>query len=187
MYQASADHLNDCMVNMNLINTFRKLWSQHVMWTRSFIISTLADLKDLEPVTKRLLRNPSDFADVLRKYYGDENAKKFEALLQQHLLIGAKIVNAAKVGNTAEVNEQEKNWYANADSIAGFLAAINPFWSKSEWQRLLYDHLKMTTDEVLAWLSGQYQKSIDLYSAIEDEALMMADAMADGIRKQFGS
>lgn len=40
-----------------------------------FIISTAADLGDLESVTKQLLQNPSDFAQVLRIFYGDKKAE----------------------------------------------------------------------------------------------------------------
>ncbi|MGI6728179.1 MAG: hypothetical protein ACOX4P_06500 [Anaerovoracaceae bacterium] len=49
---------------IKIMNTLRKLWEQHVMWTRSFIISTIEGLSDLDPVTKRLLQNPTDFANV---------------------------------------------------------------------------------------------------------------------------
>ena len=55
--------------NKNMISkTLRKLWEQHVMWTRSFIISTASDLNDLELVTNRLLQNPTDFYDFLATY-----------------------------------------------------------------------------------------------------------------------
>ena len=47
----------------------RKLWSQHVYWTRFFIISTAEKLQDLKYVTNRLLENPGDFAEVLKLFY----------------------------------------------------------------------------------------------------------------------
>lgn len=49
---------------MELRNQLRKLWEQHVFWTRLFIISTAGCLGDVELVTRRLLRNPGDFALV---------------------------------------------------------------------------------------------------------------------------
>lgn len=169
-----------------LMNTFRKLWSQHIMWTRSFIISTAAGLGDLDLVTKRLLRNPVDFANVLRMFYGDQKANKFKELLEQHLLIAADLVNSAKAQDAKGVEQARKEWYMNADDIASFLASINPYWSKREWQRLLYDHLKMTEDEAVKRLNGQYAEDIKIYDDIEDEALLMADEMSSGILKQFG-
>ena len=155
------------------------------MWTRSFIISTAAALGDLSMVTQRLLRNPADFANVLRPYYGYENAMKFEALLKDHLLIAAKLVNDAKVGNTAAADEDRKEWYQNADQIAEFLAGINPYWSRQVWQSMLYDHLKATENEAVYRLTGQYAADIAEYDQIENQALSMADYMAEGIRKQF--
>lgn len=174
-----------CRNKCDLINTFRKLWTQHVMWTRSFIISTASDLGDLQYVTKRLLHNPSDFANVLKKYYGEEKADSFASLLTEHLTIAAKLVNSAKSGDTNAVNEERIKWYANADQISDFMASINPYWLQHKWQLMLYDHLKITEDEAVYRLTKQYAKDVAIYDTIEDQALMMADDMVNGIYKQF--
>ena len=42
---------------VNLYNTFRLLWEQHVFWTRLAIISTINGLGDEDVVSKRLLKN----------------------------------------------------------------------------------------------------------------------------------
>lgn len=170
---------------LQLSNTLRRLWTEHVMWTRSFIISTAFNLGDLDYVSKRLMRNPSDFADVLMMYYGDKTAKQFMELLTEHLSIAAKLVNAAKAGDTATANEQRRLWYLNADNIALFLSKINPYWDNRAWQTFLYDHLKMTENEASQILTGQFDASISQYDAIAEEALKMADYMTSGIIRQF--
>lgn len=175
----------NCNNRIALVNTFRKLWEQHGLWTRSFIISDAENLKDLQLVTKRLLRNPSDFADALQKYYGKDKAQKFDTLLTAHLTIAADLVNAAKAGNTESVNTIRTKWYKNAEDIADFLSSINPYWSKNQWRNLLFDHLKLVENEATLRLNKDYAKDIALYDAIEDESLMMADYMSDGIAKQF--
>ncbi|MDD4842908.1 MAG: acetylglutamate kinase [Anaerotignum sp.] len=155
------------------------------MWTRSFIISTALNLGDLDYVTNRLLRNPADFADVLRPLYGNEIALRFENLFTDHLLIAANLVNAAKAGDTKMVDEERKKWYANADDISRFLSEINPYWSKRNWQTMLYEHLQMTEKEAVQILTEQYEESIAEYDSIEKQALKMGDDMAYGIIKQF--
>ena len=184
MFQGSTNNSVNCMDSIKIINFFRELWSEHVMWTRSFIISTAADLGDLKPVTARLFQNPADFAEVLQRFYGPEPAKKFDDLLTEHLKIAGNLVNAAKVGDTATVNEEREKWYANADEIAAFLAGINPDWSREQWTSMLHEHLKLTEKEAVARLTGQYAKDVALYDVIEDQALAMGDYMAEGIIMQ---
>ena len=167
-----------------IYNTLHRLWTEHVMWTRSFIISKAFDLGDLDDVTKRLLQNPKDFAKVLKPIYGDRIAKKFEELLTEHLMIGAQLVNAAKAGDSKEAEKAREKWYANADEIALFLDNLNPYWNYNTWKNLLYDHLKMTEDEAAQILTKQYEESIYQYDKIQEEALKMADVMANGIIKQ---
>ncbi len=102
------------------------------MWTRSFIISTVSELDDIEYVTHRLLRNPTDFANVFRLYYGDEIAKEIERLFTTHLTIAASLVTHAKAGDTEAVNQDRADWYRNADEISSFLASINPYWNTGD-------------------------------------------------------
>lgn len=163
----------------------RKLWEQHVMWTRSFIISTVEELDDLELVTNRLLSNPTDFAKALSLFYDSETAHHFQELFTDHLEIAAKLVNATKDGNEDEALNYRRLWYQNADEIADFLNTINPYWSFIEWQRLLYSHLLMIEMEAFYRINKQYNDDIKIYDTSEEEALMMADFMADGLIKQF--
>lgn len=44
-----------------LLNQLRLLWSQHVYWTRFFILSVAEGLADLEPVTARPWKTPQGF------------------------------------------------------------------------------------------------------------------------------
>ena len=143
---------------MNLMNELRKLWMEHLMWTRLFVVSALAELPDMEITTKRLLKNPSDFAKVMEIFYGRPKADTFRSLLEEHLKIAASIVDNAKKGNTRAVEQFSKLWYSNADRIAAFLAGINPGWAEDEWRTLLRDHLRMTADMVTARLAGEIRQ-----------------------------
>lgn len=163
----------------------RRLWTEHVVWTRFFIVSAAFDLPDLQFVTERLLRNPQDFAEEFRVFYGNQIALRFGQLLTEHLVIAARLVIAAKAGNISEVNKQRKLWYENAEDIARFFEDINPCWSECVWRKLLFDHLRMTENEAVEILNGRYEESIAEFDRIEAEALKMADVMTCGIIRQF--
>ncbi|SBV96141.1 hypothetical protein KL86CLO1_10737 [uncultured Eubacteriales bacterium] len=168
-----------------LSNHMRLLWEQHVYWTRMLILSIAFSLPDADFVAARLLRNPKDFAAALRPFYGETLTAKFAELFTAHLTIAAELVKAAKAGDSAAAADAERRWYANADQIAAFLGRINPYWSEQEWRKMLYDHLAMTKTEAVEILTQKYEDSINTFEMIEQEALMMADEMTQGIVKQF--
>lgn len=170
---------------VNLRNQLRMLWEQHVYWTRFFIISTAASLPDLGDVTNRLLENPNDFGAAFTPFYGARIANRFRELLREHLMIGGDLVTAAKNQDMAKVDEDRIKWYQNADEISAFLAQINPYWQESNWKTMLYDHLEMTEQEATLRLAGRYAEDIQMFDQIEQEALKMADYMAEGIIRQF--
>ncbi len=184
MYQNDNSGFIDAR-ELQLLETVRRLWMKHVFWTRLFIISAASNLPDIRPVTDRLLRNPKDFAAALRPLYGDRVAQTFDDLLTQHLTIAADLVNAAKAGNSALAAQKRAAWFANADSIAGFLAGINPFWNSETWRSMLYDHLRMTENEAVQTLNRRYAESIAQFDAIQEQALRMADEMGYGIIRQL--
>jgi len=169
---------------MNILNTIRNLWEQHSFWTRSFIVSVAHDLPDLQVVTERLLRNPTDFAMVLEPFYG-EGAKEFERLLREHLVIAARMLNEAKEGNTQAADAAREEWYRNGDEIAYFLSRINPYWLFEDWRDMFRMHLKFVEQEVNLRLTGQYTDDVALFDSIEQQAIEMADIMSDGIISQF--
>ncbi len=170
---------------VQLMNHLRMLWEQHMFWTRMTIMSMVLDLPDVDIVTNRLLRNPTDFELALRNFYSAEISSEFSNLLKQHLVIAAELVKAAKAGDKNAADFAEKRWYANADEIADFLSRINPYWSKDDWKSMLYKHLAQTKSEAVAMLNKDYTESINLYDEIEKQGLEMADMMTVGIISQF--
>lgn len=170
---------------LGLNNQLRLLWEQHVVWTRLTIISIVFGLPDVDLVTNRLLRNPQDFAALLRPLYGDRIASRFAELFTSHLVIAAELVKAAKAGDAKAAADAEKRWYANADEIAAFLGSINPFWSEQQWRNMLHKHLALTKAEAVNILTGKYAEGITVFDQIEKQALEMADVMTCGIIRQF--
>lgn len=167
-----------------MLKRLRLLWSQHVYWTRMFIISTVSVLDDLNEVTNRLLRNPKDFARLFSPVFGSKSAAKFDELLTEHLKIGGDLVNAAKNHESNKANELRKKWYENADEIAFFLQSLCNCWDACKWKSMLYSHLEMTEKEAAMRIGGNYSADISIFDDIEAEAMSMADYMLCGIAQR---
>jgi hypothetical protein len=64
----------------------RKLWEDHVTWTRVYIISVGAGLGDKDAAAQRLLQNQVDIGNAIKPFYGNEAGDKLTALLKEHIL-----------------------------------------------------------------------------------------------------
>jgi len=163
----------------------RKLWEDHITWTRNYIISALANLEDTGKVAERLLKNQDDIGDAIKPIYGNDAGKQLASLLRDHILIAAEVVKAAQTANSEALTAANKKWYANADDIAVFLSGANPNWSKQALTDMLYKHLELTTGEVVSRLQKDWSADIDYYDRGHMHMLMFADALTEGIVKQF--
>ena len=169
----------------------RKLWEDHITWTRMFIVSAATEsgnLPDLAPTVDRLLANQVDLGNAIKPFYGDAAGNHLTALLREHILTAADIVSAAKAGDDSAVATAKDAWYANADEIAAFLSAANPReWPLDEMRSMMRSHLDLTLAEAVARLQGRYADDIVAYESVHAEILEMADMLSSGIVAQFPS
>lgn len=175
-------------VSMNQVQLLKQMnlvWEQHIMWTRMLLISIVENLKDLEATQTRLLRNPKDIADVFRRFYGNAVANRIQQLLTEHLVIGKELIVALKNKNQEEATKLNTKWYQNADEMAEAFSSINPFYPKEEIRNMLYEHLRLTTNEVNYRLQGNYVEDINSYDMVQKEILKMSQFFVNGIVKQF--
>lgn len=170
---------------VELKTNMRKLWEDHIIWTRNVILSLVDELPGIEQAETRLLQNQVDIGNAFKPYYGDEAGKKLTELLYPHITIFPEVVKAIRSGNNATIDEANKRWYINADKISEFLNKINPNWELANMKLMMHTHLKLTTEEALLRHKKDYDADIIAYDEIHDEILKMADMLSDGIIKQF--
>jgi len=164
----------------------RKLWEDHITWTRLFIVSVAGDLPDKSATTERLLQNQADIGNAVKSFYGNAAGEKLTALLKTHITIAAELVTAAKANDKVKTDDAKKRWYANADEIAVFLSGANPKnWPVDEMKEMMSGHLDLTANEAIAYLKKDWPASIAAYDNVHSQILHMADMLSMGIIKQF--
>ena len=164
----------------------RKLWEDHITWTRLAIV-TFADGSPGFPATaNRLLQNQRDIGDAIAPFYGAAAGDRLTALLQEHITVAVEVLRAAKAGDTDAFTEALSRWYENGNAIADFLAAANPrSWPDEVMRADMRTHLVQTLSEADHELHGQYASSVADYEGIHAHILMMADQLSAGIVAQF--
>ena len=166
----------------------RKLWEQHVAWTRLTIVSFAANNPDLPATEARLLRNQTDIGNAIKPYYGQAAGSELTRQLRAHILIAADVVLAAKAGDETKLADAQARWVKNADQIAAVLNSVNPrYWPLATMKAEMHMHLKLTTDEAVARLQGKWTTDVAAYDKVNRHILHMSDMLSDGIVKQFPS
>jgi hypothetical protein len=104
----------------------RKLWEDHVTWTRLAIVSYIDDLPDLDATVDRLLLNQKDIGDAIAPYYGREAGDRLTAILNDHISGAVDLLAAAKASDGVALETANAAWYRNGNQLADFLSSANP-------------------------------------------------------------
>jgi hypothetical protein len=163
----------------------RKLWSDHVIWTRQYIVAAVDDRPEAGAAAERLLRNQDDIGAAIVPYYGKDAGDKLTALLKEHIMIAVDLVGAARKADNDAFAKHDQRWSDNAAQIARFLAVANPNWPEKDVLDLLSLHLKLTKDETVARLQKDWKADVKAWDDIFNEILVLADALHDGLKAQF--
>lgn len=163
----------------------RKLWEDHVVWTRNVIFCILDDLPGTNQAVTRLLKNQEDIGDAIKPYYGADAGKKLTDLLRVHITTAADLLKATKVDSEMGFDIANRKWKENADEISEFLSKANPNWKLADMKMMMHDHLKLTIDEAVARKTKNYEADVKAYEMVHEEILQMSDMLSDGIIKQY--
>ncbi len=167
-------------------NDMRKLWEDHITWTRLYIISVAHDLPDKDVTAERLLANQTDLGNAVKPYYGDAAGDQLTALLKDHILGAVDLLDAAKAGDQARVQAASDKWNQNGKDIAAFLNSANGAnWPLATMQEAMQMHLDLTLKEAQDRLGGNYAEDVKDYDAVHDHILQMSDVVSSGIIAQF--
>ena len=171
---------------LRLHDKMRKLWEDHIVWTRLAIISFAEESPSLDATVNRLLRNQDQIGDAIKAFYGSKAGERLTALLKKHISGAVDLLVAAKSADQDAFERANAVWYRNGIQVADFLHRANPSnWGRGEMRGMMRMHLDQTLSEAAHRLEGDYRADIRDYDAIHHHILEMADALSEGLVAQF--
>lgn len=163
----------------------RKLWAEHMIWTRAYIVASIAATPDAGEVGGRLLRNQMEIGALFVPYYGPETGAKVGALLKEDVFLAASVVAAGKNRDAAKLKLAEKRWHDNAQEMAMLLSASNPNWSKDAFIATFENLMTLTYRQATARTGKKWAEDIQTFDELYVQGMALADEIADGIIKQY--
>ena len=86
----------------------RKLWEDHVTWTRLAIVTFADGSGGFDATAARLLANQVDIGDAIKPFYGADAGNQLTTLLNGHIGIAVELLQAAKSGDTAAFDQARR-------------------------------------------------------------------------------
>jgi hypothetical protein len=180
---AHEAHTTATMTRTELVlrRDMRRLWEDHIAWTRLAIISLTTASPDTEATVGRLLKNQTDIGNAVKPFYGKAAGNELTRQLRLHILIAADLVAAAKAGDQAKLADAQARWQRNADDIATLLNSLNPRFGKlGAMKAEMHRHLTLTTEEAVTRLRGDWNADVAAYDKIHQHILHMSDLLSAG-------
>jgi hypothetical protein len=170
-----------------LRESMRELWADHVIWTRGYIVAAIADDPSASSALDRLMKNQEDLGNAIVPFYGAPAGAQLTQLLKDHIRIAGEVVAAAKASDDPKLRDANRRWHQNAEEIATFLSNANSNWKYADLLHMLNEHLALTTQEATARLKRNWREDVATFDRVFDQAMEMADALSNGLIRQFAS
>lgn len=161
---------------LNLNNTIRAIWADHVFYTREYMMAAIYNTPNKQAILNRLLRNQEEMGNALGGIYGADVGRAATQLLKEHIMAAGAIVANM---NSNRVAEYIANARANADQIADALSKIR-IASYEDLQHMLYMHLDLLVEEAKA-IAAADGSDVPVFDEVRKQADDMAQGFINGI------
>jgi len=166
---------------ISLNQKIRKLWSDHVIWTRDAIIANFNYNPEIniDNIIQRLYKNQTDFGNLFSEYYGNKIGNAVKNLLDEHITLVAKLISTIKNDsdkeNSNKIEEIAQNAINNANDIAINLNKINKkFGNKQYLSKNFIKHVELVFDQI------KNPNDLSIFDNAYKHVLKMADQMTNG-------
>lgn len=163
----------------------RKLWGDHVVWTRQYLVAAIAGAPDASAAATRLLKNQEDIGATIAPYFGQRAGDVLTRLLKEHVLIAVDLVGAARSGDAAAFAKHDSRWSDNVEQIADLLSSASPHIPRKPLLDRLSLHLTLTKEEIAARLQKDWIADVKAFDDVFAEAMTIADTISGGLLKHF--
>jgi len=176
-------------VNVKLADTraaLRDLWIGHVFWVRN-VVEARFDNNDAAAAAaeRQVVANAHAIAGAIEPFYGKAASDKLFTLLAGHWGAIKGYLDATQAGDKAGQDKALNALLANANEIAEFLGGANPNLPVDVLKSLLTAHGSHHVQQIQEFKAKQFEEEAKTWAAMSHHMYMIADALADGIAKQF--
>jgi hypothetical protein len=164
----------------------RDLWVGHIFWVREVVVHLAAkDATSAGVAEQEVVANAKQIAAAIEPFYGKPAADQLFKLLAGHYGAIKAHAQATLANNSAGAKKALDEALANAGDIAKFLSRANPYLPEATLYSLLTAHGAHHVQQNQQIAARQFADEARTWDAMRNHIYSVADALADGLAKQF--
>lgn len=164
----------------------RDLWDGHIFWVRNVVIAThYHDAKAAKVAEDQVVQNAKNIGDAIAGFYGKEAGDKLFKLLAGHYGAVKDYMNASFKGDKKAEAAASDKATKNAEEIAAFLSAANPYLPKDTLFSLLTAHYGHHVTQINSTAAKDFAAEAQNWEIMLKHINGVADALAGALAKQF--
>jgi hypothetical protein len=164
----------------------RDLWVEHVFWIRSYVLANHAhDAAQAKVAEAEVVANARALAGTITPFYGQGASDGLFKLLAGHWNAVRDYDTATRAHSKSGQDAAVAAITSNAREIAKFLSGANPNLPETTVFGLLSTHGGHHVAQINQVSSGDFQNEAETWHAMRKHMLVISDAIADALAKQF--
>lgn len=164
----------------------RDLWVEHIFWVRNYALANHnGKAAQADTAAKEVVTNATAIANSLQPLYGQPAADQMLTLLAGHWGAIKDYSDASVAKDAAKQKAAMDALVSNAKAIAAFLAKANPYLPEDTLVTLLSAHGGHHISQIDQLAKADYVGEAKTWHAMREHILVIADALAEALVKQF--
>jgi hypothetical protein len=164
----------------------RDLWVEHIFWVRNYALANHnGKAAQADTAAKEVVTNATAIANSLQPLYGQPAADQMLTLLAGHWGAIKDYSDASVAKDAAKQKAAMDALVSNAKAIAAFLAKANPYLPEDTLVTLLSAHGGHHISQIDQLAKADYAGEAKTWHAMREHILVIADALAEALVKQF--
>lgn len=178
-----SDFDPDCLTfnQMKLIFNARMYYKRLTAWARAYILSRYFGVGTADELFGRLYLEALEQADVLKIFFGREDAGKYADLLGESVILLREIISAQIDGDAEAMARIAGRMAQNIENRVSFLHSLNPYINEEEYKDMLRVYIQTLLDYANILAAGDYERDIEIYNSLDTLADRIGNAFAESL------
>lgn len=164
----------------------RNLWAGHIFWIRNVVLDNATSNPAARDIAeKEVVANAKQIASAISPFYGEAASETLFTLLAGHYAAVKEYSDAVVAGKKPQEDAALAHLASNADDIAIFLSAANPYLPKDTVRGLIAAHGAHHVAQIIQLQDRDYRREAQTWRVMRQHVDVIADALTTALAKQF--